>query len=236
MTGSAFLLSLVLLAIALIDHRVWTTSIPSDTVKLSARNSHTNRVEVRGKSYPKDGVLYLPKDGCCLVFDKNQKKCNNVSVQLSNNCACSVVYQYPGCGIDSVKQYTIAVQRANGSSVVFTTQSLDDRDRAANDIYDLQRMDLLTIPVIILLDDEISNTFYGQLSNEPGVMVYVEVNNQDGPSNEFNNTRSATTFYFVVFAFTILLLLSLTWFVFNYLRRCHHMYTVKRQRVRSLIN
>lgn len=39
--------------------------------------------------------------------------------------------------------------------------------------------------------------------------------------NKTTNYRTSQTFYFVVFAFSVLVLLSLTWFIITYVRRCH---------------
>ena len=40
-----------------------------------------------------------------------------------------------------------------------------------------------------------------------------------------------TTFYFVMFAFCLLLLLALVWFAFNYLKRCHNVLSRRQARV-----
>ena len=40
-----------------------------------------------------------------------------------------------------------------------------------------------------------------------------------------------TTFYFVMFAFCLLLLLALVWFAFNYLKRCHNVLSRRHARV-----
>ena len=45
--------------------------------------------------------------------------------------------------------------------------------------------------------------------------------------------RTQQTFYFVVFAFTMLILLSLVWFVVSYMRRCYDSFRSRRQRVRE---
>ena len=42
---------------------------------------------------------------------------------------------------------------------------------------------------------------------------------------------NSSTFYFVVFAFTVLVFLSLTWFCITYVRRCYDRCTTKRRRV-----
>lgn len=39
--------------------------------------------------------------------------------------------------------------------------------------------------------------------------------------NRTTTYRTSQTFYFVVFAFSVLVLLSLTWFIITYVRRCH---------------
>ncbi len=46
-----------------------------------------------------------------------------------------------------------------------------------------------------------------------------------------NLPTNSHTFYFVVFAFSILVLLSLVWFFITYSRRCHDHYTTRRRRV-----
>lgn len=233
MTGTSVLLSLALLAMTLTDHRVWTSPSPRslefDTVKLTASNSLIEDVEVYGRVYSTSESIIPSR--CCLYFKRNYDTCEELSA-LDYECTCTVVYQKPLC--DNIVSFTPAVQMYNGSAVVFTVQDLD---KAIRDITKLDRQEPhRTIPIIVLVPSAQSNEFYAQLGMESSVMVRIEViTTPDNPTdNGINNTRSATTFYFVVFAFTILLLLSLTWFVFNYLKRCHHMYTVKRQRVSNL--
>ena len=47
--------------------------------------------------------------------------------------------------------------------------------------------------------------------------------------------RTQQTFYFVVFAFTMLILLSLVWFVVSYMRRCYDTVRTRRERVREFV-
>lgn len=48
-----------------------------------------------------------------------------------------------------------------------------------------------------------------------------------------SSIHASQTFYFVVFAFSVLVLLSLTWFSITYIRRCHQHFSRKYQRVRE---
>lgn len=238
MIGASLLLNVALLMITLIDHCVWASpvSVAYDQVKLSANNSGIDPVKVDGKSYPTRLAEKL--SSCCLVFGKS---CD-FSVSLdTRRCSCTVVYRNPMCtdDLNSLNLFAQKVQLDNGSAVVFeATNPNGVIETLANEMALMS--ELLRIPVIFVQSGRGSNNFYAKLKDESNLMVRIEVTGQgsttpDEPTtNGFNNARSATTFYFVVFAFTILLLLSLTWFVFNYLRRCHHMYTVKRQRVSEL--
>ena len=48
-----------------------------------------------------------------------------------------------------------------------------------------------------------------------------------------SSIHASQTFYFVVFAFSVLVLLSLAWFSITYVRRCHQHFSRKYQRVRE---
>ena len=230
MSGVGILLSVFLLAITLIDHRVSSrtySGLTHDNVELSAKNRFIKEQMIPGKYYYHTGSVELPSKSCCLVFKQSNTQCDDSVPTFPSGCGCNVVYQALECtNRNHMRLYAEAVQRANGSAVIFTTE---DAEKDAFIVYD--RNSLLRIPVMFVMKEN-SETFYGTLKDEFNLTVKIEfLNDPDDERNGFNNGRSATTFYFVVFAFTILLLLSLTWFVFNYLRRCHHMYTVKRQRV-----
>ena len=230
MSGVAIL---VLLAIMLIDHRVSSrTSVESpieyDNAKLSAMASHIVDKVIFGTYYYHDGSVGLPSNLCCLTFVKKERNadCDNSVPIFPSGCICNVVYQAPVCSnVNSMASFARSVQQFHGSSVIFT---IEDAEQGSF----VYKNPSLRIPVMFVNDEE-SQEFYATLRDEVNVTVMIERFDTPNPDtgNGFNNGRSATTFYFVVFAFTILLLLSLTWFVFNYLRRCHHMYTVKRQRV-----
>lgn len=230
MTGVTLLLSVVLLAVTLTNHRVSTSSsgpILYDEVTLSARNMVQRPNTITGWSYPAGLVRKLSHLlPCCLIF--KQKPSCRVGTLRDCTHSCTVVYQTAYCE-SSIIAFVKEVEWANGSAAVFEVD-IDDRDEVINV---LQRIHELTIPVILV---EKFNNFVPTLSSEVDVRVTINVTGQgqipddDQAGNGFASGRSATTFYFVVFAFTILLLLSLTWFVFNYLKRCHHMYTMKRQR------
>ena len=233
MSGVAILLGVVLFAITLIDHRVSSrtrTSIdPPDyeVVELSAQDGFIHNEVIEGRHYYNSDTVRIPSNLCCLTFKK--RNCDNSVPTFPSGCICNVVYQALGCSnVNSMAPFAEAVQQANGSAVIFTT---DNVEQDSIIVYD--RNPSLRIPVIFVNSEE-SEVFYPKLKDLINVTVTIKLSgnpNDRDPGNGFNNGRSATTFYFVVFAFTILLLLSLTWFVFNYLRRCHHMYTVKRQRV-----
>lgn len=50
----------------------------------------------------------------------------------------------------------------------------------------------------------------------------------------YHQFQTSQTFYFIVFAFCILMLLSCLWFVMSYIKRCH--YNVQRRRRRVMLN
>ena len=222
MSGVAILLSVLLLATVLICHRVSGTSTKRyDEAKLSAEHQFIMTVEIYGRYYYKN--TGIPLQQCCLTF-KSDLLCRGRIPTFNANCTCNFVYQHPECNDhNEVTLFGEAVQNRNGSAVIITTEDLDEA--AMRYVGDPS----LIIPIILVSYDK-SIEFFKKLYEEPYLTAKVEISTTD-PGNKLNSSRSATTFYFVVFAFTILLLLSLTWFVFNYLRRCHHMYTVKRQRV-----
>lgn len=49
-----------------------------------------------------------------------------------------------------------------------------------------------------------------------------------------NQFQTSQTFYFIVFAFCILMLLSCLWFVMSYIKRCHYNVQRRRRRVRGV--
>ena len=53
----------------------------------------------------------------------------------------------------------------------------------------------------------------------------------DPPKWPTDNTTSPLTFYFVMFAFCLLLMLAVIWFVFNYVKRCHQIVARRHQQV-----
>ena len=84
----------------------------------------------------------------------------------------------------------------------------------------------------------------GQLSNRPpssstlsGITIVVLQLQYSPPKGatvsitaEYHQFQTSQTFYFIVFAFCILMLLSCLWFVMSYIKRCH--YNVQRRRRR----
>ena len=88
---------------------------------------------------------------------------------------------------------------------------------------------ILSIPVVYTaLSAEDKDTLEVLLSLENG-QVKVEL------IDAYFYYRSQQTFYFVVFAFTMLILLSLVWFVVSYMRRCYDTFRTRRERVRGFL-
>ena len=235
MAGVTILLTVTLLTITLTNNCVQSSvsgsvpgSAPYDDVRLSAGNSLINPKTAEGISYPKGEIEKLP-DVCCLVFKMQNQPCEGSVPTLRNDCSCNIVYQDISCTRGVVPFYT-AVKKAGGNGVVFTTWS-GYRLEEPQQFFNLTN-NHDSIPVILLEDEDAGEIWsLDEFGNVTLTIEVIDPSLDNTPSNGLQDTRSATTFYFVVFAFTILLLLSLTWFVFNYLRRCHHMYTLKRQRV-----
>ena len=233
MAGVTILLTVTLLAITLMNNCVQSSvsgSVPYDNVRLSASNSLIHPKIAEGISYPKGEVEKLP-DVCCLAFKKQDQSCEDSVPTLRDDCSCNIVYQDISCtrGVHVIPFYT-AVKKAGGDGVVFTTWS---GYRLEEPQYFFNLTNNHDIIPVILLESDVAGEIWSldEFGNVTLRIEVIDTSLDNPPSNGLENTRSATTFYFVVFAFTILLLLSLTWFVFNYLRRCHHMYTLKRQRV-----
>lgn len=223
MAGVTILLSVTLLAITLTTHCV--LSLDYDEVNLIAGNKGV-RVTAEGRLYSSGDVEKLSNPSCCLVFDET---CDISIPNFRSDCRCNVVHRRYDCHGLTVAFY-FAVLNAVGDGVILTAQTEDYRDKI-QDLYNLTSPYSLSIPVIFVNTE--NSRIIWSVKDDPNITLNVEVipTTDSPPGSGLENTRSATTFYFVVFAFTILLLLSLTWFVFNYLRRCHHMYTLKRQRV-----
>lgn len=62
------------------------------------------------------------------------------------------------------------------------------------------------------------------LENSPGLVSIVA---------HYHQFQTSQTFYFIVFAFCILMLLSCLWFVMSYMKRCHYIIQRRRRRVRD---
>lgn len=213
----------VLLLVMLMDRSALANRpVYYDLVKITLYN-RVNNLVLDGSSYPsrrESRPLNLPKM-CILEFIED---CNK---PLANITSCSVVYYNEDICNVSLFELVHTVQKRDGKAVIYRTLKIDQYLR---ELYDNR----VTFPVILTKEIEIYG-FKDEAVRYVNITVETETQLSNERSKGFGNERSTTTFYFVVFAFTILLLLSLTWFIFNYLRRCHHMYTAKRRRVRICI-
>ena len=81
----------------------------------------------------------------------------------------------------------------------------------------------VVVTLVVLTEDEIS--LLKKEGNWTNTTIKIEI---DEESSYVGNQH---TFYFVVFAFTVLVILSLTWFIITYTKRCHDFITSKRRRV-----
>ena len=81
----------------------------------------------------------------------------------------------------------------------------------------------VVVTLVVLTEDELS--LLKKEGNWTDTTIKIEI---EDVSNYAGNQH---TFYFVVFAFTVLVILSLTWFIITYTKRCHDYVTSKRRRV-----
>ena len=193
-----------------------------DEVKVTVFNRASN-LTVVGFSYPSMTRQKYPKL-CDIKIYSRMEDCDTL---LTGFEECTVVY-YEGehCNtglIDLAKR----VKEQDGRAMIFWTTHKDDDLKL---LYNAN----VDIPVILVKNNGIIR-YKDESVRQVNITLTGQANFPTTRPTDggFTNQRSTTTFYFVVFAFTILLLLSLTWFIFNYLRRCHHMYTAKRRRVRN---
>lgn len=85
------------------------------------------------------------------------------------------------------------------------------------------RRSLPTVVNLDLLSTQLSD-LKSKLSTGSTVQVTIEARYQQG-------FQTSQTFYFVVFAFCILMLLSCLWFLMSYFKRCHYRWKARRNRV-----
>ena len=223
------------LLVMLTDRSGLATSVNTlmyDEVKVVVFNEvSTVRSPIFGSSYPprKDYPKLCEINIYSAGTSSNLGDCPDTELPEFENCTV-VYYEEESCSTDLI-QLVKQVKERGGRAVIYRTKRRTDE-------YYLNQLAMNTpgIAVILVKDEDHLIRAFG---NEPVRYVNITLIGQTEPSTPSNPkdglaNRSTTTFYFVVFAFTILLLLSLTWFIFNYLRRCHNMYTTKRRRVRNL--
>lgn len=80
---------------------------------------------------------------------------------------------------------------------------------------------------ITVVSVEIQTAIVEPLVHQSGITVSII-----GHYSQFQNSQ---TFYFIVFAFCILMLLSCLWFVMSYIKRCHYNIQRRRRRVSQLL-
>jgi len=216
---------IVLLLVILTDSSGLATSVNYDIVEVVVFNEVSHiKAPIEGFSYPPLGQGYpkLCKINIYSNFHSSPEDCYTLLPQFED---CTVVYYEEECStnlIDLVQQ----VKERGGAAVIYRTDH--KRDHLIETLHDHS----IDITVILVKDIEIRSFGHELISYVNITFKRQGTSTPPGPKDGLGQ-RSTTTFYFVVFAFTILLLLSLTWFIFNYLRRCHHMYTTKRRRVRN---
>ena len=122
--------------------------------------------------------------------------------------SCNIVYQHIDCGSGLIPFYA-AVKRAGGNGMIFTTWHTYQGE--LQDLLNLTNS-LLSIPIILVVEHEDSEIWL--LKDEVNVTIQIEVIDPSSSSmssstssSGLDTSRSAMTFYFIVFAFTILLLL-----------------------------
>ena len=110
---------------------------------------------------------------------------DNSVPMFPSGCICNVVYQALGCNdVNSMAPFAEAVQQANGSAVIFTTDNVVEDSFI---VYD--RNPSLRIPVIFVNSEE-SQVFYPTLMDVQNVTVTIELlgnPNDRGRGNGFNN-------------------------------------------------
>lgn len=77
--------------------------------------------------------------------------------------------------------------------------------------------------VTMKLSDARSSPLSNGAGNHPHVTIVAH----------YHQFQASQTFYFIVFAFCILMLLSCLWFVMSYIKRCHYKIQRRRRRVRK---
>ena len=111
----------------------------------------------------------------------------------------------------------------NGLVFYYTPDS--DRDRLSPKPEDRPKLSTMTVAITKIYPDDLA-----RLDNlDPGNPAQVRIS-----GHYHQNFRTSQTFYFVVFAFCILMLLSCLWFVMSYMRRCHHSCRNRQRRVSFL--
>ena len=84
------------------------------------------------------------------------------------------------------------------------------------------------VSLVTLTDDEVTSLKQLLTWNETNITLDIRESTY--------SIHKSHTFYFVVFAFSVLILLSITWFIVTYIRRCHGICVQKYRRVSSSIH
>ena len=86
------------------------------------------------------------------------------------------------------------------------------------------RSPMLSSITIVSMERLLANTPLQEWINTETPYVTIEA--------KYHQFQTSQTFYFIVFAFCILMLLSCLWFVMSYVKRCHYNIQRRRRRVR----
>ena len=84
----------------------------------------------------------------------------------------------------------------------------------------------ITVASILLSESELLEILQQSTARSP---LQVEIE-----GHYYQTFQTSETFYFVVSACCVLLLLSCLWFVISYIKRCHHSFKNRRRRVRVM--
>lgn len=214
----AFILSLLWCS-GYVESTYYWESYAAVNIEYSGQNSN----DYLERSYTGDFASYARESevrGDLWIIDDSRFGCNgNASWDYSLRDARDriVLLELTDACSDYVQ--SVAVEETGAVGVVFYTssdRSLSSKPSGANSVS-------ITV-ALVMTNDDIANTFRN-LRPAPQVQI----------SEEHRRvTASSRTFYFVVFAFCILMGLSCLWFILSYIRRCCHSARRRQRQVRMV--
>ena len=179
--------------------------------------------------------LYLNEDTSfgCRKNDANE----TTILSYSPNSVLLLPDSSSPCSVHEKTKYAQEMYRVSGIIYYRTSMSDTSRNASATTTGELrtaasrgdrrrqtQSSSVPTVVRLILTSEQLAE-FRSKLSTGSTLQVTIEAD------IEQRGFRTTQTFYFVVFAFCILMMLSCSWLLLSYFKRCHYRWRLRRNQV-----